>query len=612
MEFLNPAALYALFLLPILIIPYFIRRKPRQFVFSSLLLLRDLSSRTSGRPWGVLRLPPIFFLQLLLLLLLILALGEPVFPVRLLKVAVVLDNSASMQALEGRKTRFQIAQAEVRGMLQDLSARARVDIFLTAPRLERIGDADLAPSRALAMTDSLSPYDLGEPPVDYGEAISNLAKEKNYGRIFLLTDHSVDGQSERIKVITVGRPRENLAITSFQIIRGSFVAPELKAMVEVRSFSAKEEKVKLSLKGGGRILSTQALTVGPGTSIQAPFERFPLYPFYEAEIEQNDALALDNHRFAVPPVSRELKILGISPRPEALYNLRSIPGVSLNVVSPGAYEKERGQEHDLEIFHYSAPVILPQNHALFILPPAENPLVALEKPLSQPQVTGWREPHTLTRYINFALFRPAYARPLRAFSFGDAVIQCPEGALAIAVERREFRYLVLGFDPFPYLGRENLPISIFTLNVLQWFNEGIGTASSATGKPLNLEIQPEGAVLLTPKGEKFPLKSTPTPFPQTYFQGIYEVVTGGEREFRAVNLDDSKESDLIHTATINLGEKSGGSSVGSSLFSLWPYLLVLSLFLLLLEWYFNPSTPQLMHAGHNRQKAGFAKANGKP
>ncbi|MFQ5540264.1 MAG: BatA domain-containing protein, partial [Candidatus Binatia bacterium] len=102
MEFLNPAGLFALSLLPILLIPYLIRGRPRRIVFSSLLLLREFPSGSSRWLWGRLRIPLLFFLQLLFLLLLALALGEPVFTIRQPQnIAIVLDNSASMQALEG-------------------------------------------------------------------------------------------------------------------------------------------------------------------------------------------------------------------------------------------------------------------------------------------------------------------------------------------------------------------------------------------------------------------------------------------------------------------------------------------------------------------------------
>ena len=52
---------------------------------------------------GSVNLPSIFFLQLLLLVLLIFAFSEPVFTIRPTNIAIILDNSASMQALEDGK-----------------------------------------------------------------------------------------------------------------------------------------------------------------------------------------------------------------------------------------------------------------------------------------------------------------------------------------------------------------------------------------------------------------------------------------------------------------------------------------------------------------------------
>jgi hypothetical protein len=63
MEFLNPAALYGFFALPLLLVLYLIRRKPRRVVFSSLLLfLGGQGMQATAKPWGRLRLPPVFFL----------------------------------------------------------------------------------------------------------------------------------------------------------------------------------------------------------------------------------------------------------------------------------------------------------------------------------------------------------------------------------------------------------------------------------------------------------------------------------------------------------------------------------------------------------------------
>ncbi len=162
MEFLNPTALYGLLALPLLLIPYLIRRKPQRIIFSSLLLLTEYDSSARRRLWGRLRLPPAFFLQLLLLTLLILALAEPVLSVRPTHIAIVLDNSASMQTLENGKTRFALAQERARSLVADLGVNGRVELYRTVPRLEKIRATAFSPSEAAGAIGALEVYDLGD------------------------------------------------------------------------------------------------------------------------------------------------------------------------------------------------------------------------------------------------------------------------------------------------------------------------------------------------------------------------------------------------------------------------------------------------------------------
>jgi hypothetical protein len=588
MEFLNPAALYAFALLPLLLIPYLIRRRPRRVVFSSLFLFREFAASSTARPGGRLYLPPVFFLQLLLLALLLSALGEPSLSFRPVNVALVLDNSASMQASEGNKSRFQTAQEEAGKILNALPAHARADLYVVAPHLTRLTEAAVAPGAARARLSSLRPLDLADPAIDYGAEFERLVRERKYERLHFLTDHPAAGRSENVRVVSLGRPQANLAITEFQVARRSLAAPQLEARATLKNFSAAERKLKLAIKGGGNILASRSYPVPPGRSIEATFENLPPHPYYEAEIEGGDALALDNHRFAVAPPQGGLKIVAVSPRPEALASLRAIPGVELQAVSPEAYEKGNFGAHALEIFHYSAPAGLPDSPALFVLPPKQNPLVEIGAASFRPVVSGWREPHPLTRYINFFLFRPAYARPLKPGSLGETIIQSPDGPLAVALEQKKIRYLALGFDPFPFLGRQNLPVSIFTLNLLDWLNEGRTGNASATGAPLATQLR-AGETVLTPAGEKIAPAKTAAVFDRTYFQGMYRITGGAAEKFVAVNLGDEKESDLRAQTAIRLRGEAGAP--GSRVFSavLWPYLLLAAIALLLLEWFLNPA-----------------------
>jgi hypothetical protein len=588
MEFYNPAALYGLLALPLLIVPYLIRRKPRRVVFSSLLLLSDVGEHGSSRPWGKIRLPWIFFVQLLLLALLILALSEPVFSVRPTQIAVILDNSASMQSMENGKTRFALAQEKAREVVDDLGAGGKVDLFLLTPRLQKLRAAPMTPAEARRAIGSLEAYDLGEPPLDYDQTLNQLAREGGYQRVYLITDRLARGQTAAIKMISVGEPQANFAMIGFQVRRPSLVDARLEAHVEVANFSSKDEKLKIVVKTNTATLAGREISIPAGKTASVTFDRVAEHPYYQAEIETRDPLMLDNHRFTVAPASRNLRILGISPQPKELASLKSIPGVQLDIIAPSQYEKAEHGLYGLEIFHYAAPATLPINPALFILPPESSPLVDLGAPVANTHVSRWREPHVLTRYVNFSLFRPSYTRPLKPQTVGDVLIESPGGALAFATEREGLRYLTLGFDPLPYLGRQNLPMSIFTLNLLDWFFAG-GRAGQATGEPIPLGSIHAGDSLTTPKGERIPLKAGYSHFSATFYQGIYQRSRGAEREFSALNLQDGNESDLRAPLSIDLRGNSTASAGSSVLFSFWPYLLVVSLLLLFIEWFVAPS-----------------------
>jgi Ca-activated chloride channel family protein len=588
MEFLNPNALYGLLALPLLLIPYLVRRQPQRVVFSSLLLFSQQASGAMTRPWRRLRLPPIFFLQLLLLTLLTLALAEPVFSVRVSNIAVILDNSASMQAREQGTTRFALAREKARDLLSELGTTGKVDLYFTTPRLARIANVALSPGAAAAILEDLVPYDLPDASVDYDKVLKQLAHNRKYQRIYFITDRPAHGQSGIVRVYTVGHPQGNMAVTSFRIGRSSLANSRLEAEVTVTNFYPRDQRTRVLLKGSGALLASREMTLSAGRSETVSFQGISPHPYYEAEIDARDPLVLDNRRFAVPANTRKLKILGISPRPQALASLRRIAGVSADIVSPGDYGKTDRSRYDLEIFHLSSPATLPAAPSLLVLPPETNPMVQLGKPVSRVVVSDWREGHPLTRYLNLALFRPPYARPFKPKMPGETVIESPAGGLVFAAERQGVRYLALAFDPFPYLGRENLPISIFTLNFLDWFLDRAGVDGNATGEPIAVGASEQEGFMLTPKGEKQSLPPRSNRFTATFFQGIYRLNNGRGSELFAANLQDPNESDLIKPAALEINDEANKTNTFSTLIYLWPYLLLLSLLVFITEWFFVP------------------------
>ncbi|HEX2228050.1 MAG TPA: VWA domain-containing protein, partial [Candidatus Binatia bacterium] len=581
-------ALYGLFALPLLLIPYLMRRKPRRYIFSSLYMFTAPGINPSARPLKRLRLPLIFFLQLLLLALMVLALGEPVFTTRPAKVAIVLDNSASMQAMEGGKSRFTLAQEKAAGIFAELGLGATLDIYLTAPRLERFGRQSFSPAEAARALRGLKPLDVGEAPLDYGNALAVLAREQQYDRVYLLTDRPAQGQGGAARVVTVGRAQPNLALTGLSVHPVSLAESRLDASAEVANFSDKEARVQLTLRGGGAPLGRREIAIKAGARASASFEGLGTHPYYEAEIQTGDALALDDRRFAVASATKTLRILAVSPRPQQLTSLRAIRGVELDIVAPDDYEKTDRSRYGLEIFHFAAPTVLPRNPTLFILPPEQNDLVEFVSAAANPAVSGWRDGHRITRYVNFSLFRPRYARAFKPREPGDSVIRSAQGPLVYAITKQGVSYLVLGFDPLPYLGQENLPMSIFTLNVLDWFFAFSGERGSATGELISFRGAQPGDRIITPAGEQFPLQRGTNAFAGTAHQGIYQVLRGNEKHLLAVNLRDVDESDLRQATPIVFKAESDPRTGTSVLLPFWPYFLLAALLLLLLEWFIKP------------------------
>jgi hypothetical protein len=414
-----------------------------------------------------------------------------------------------------------------------------------------------------------------------------LVQEQKYERLVFITDHPSQAQGGVIRVMTVGTAKSNLALSSFHVRRSSLANNNLEASIEVSNFSPKDERVKIALRADGVLIANRDLLVSAGKSAAITIEAIPARPSYEAVIDAQDALQLDNRRFAVAPTAANLRILAVSPRPQALASLRAIPGVNLDVIGPNEYQNTERGAYGLEIFHLAAPAVLARTATLLVLPPDANELVDLARPVSRPTVSGWREPHQLTRYVNFTLFRPAYARPLKAQIPAETVIESPEGPLALAVERQGTRHLVLGFDPFPYLGRDNLPMSIFTLNLIDWFFGQARQSALATGEPLALGAQTKSEIL-TPKGPKKLSSPSAKSFAETYYQGVYQITQGAEKKLVAINIQDASESDLRSAAAIEIGGTESSDGRFSALSSYWPYLLLAVLGLLLIEWFFNP------------------------
>jgi hypothetical protein len=341
----------------------------------------------------------------------------------------------------------------------------------------------------------------------------------------------------------------------------------------------------------GKQLASQPLPSSDKATVSFP--RLPLAPTYRIHLSVDDGLAVDNNAYAVLPTLSTVSILVVSPSVAAVKSLGQIPNLTVETVSPPDYTPERAAGFPLVLFHLTAPETLPATNAAFILPPEGNALFPLGKGAARPRVTHWTAAHPLTAYVTFSLLTPAYAQALLPVSWCKSLINGTVGSVVLAGERDGRRYAALGFDLLPYLGKQNLPVSILTLNLLGWLADQTGPhAATYTGSSLSVTNQ---TVVRQPDGQLIPAGNGTLLLMQ---HGIYTLTENGVDRRVAVNLNNAEESQLgrpLHLSQLAspvpvAPEKSGQP--------LWPWILLGVLFLLFVDYGFSSVKRPL---GYNMQ-----------
>ena len=582
--FLSPLAFKLLYALPLLLVPYLLQERNKRVVVPALFLYQGLPATSRRRLWGKLHLTPLFFLQLLLLLLLITAAARPFLPRYAGKIAIVIDTSASMQTrtAAAKDSLFELAKQQAADEIASLSAEETVSLFTSAPVPMPVPSSPemQSPQQLLA---SLTVTDTPDPSDDILAAFfSQLVKEHGFQRIVFFTDRPLAkslGEGTLI-VRTLGNARPNLSIASVQLYRSPFAPDDIEATVAIGGqMEQANGRVEISNAETGKQLASQPLPKNNKNIVAFP--RLPLAPTYQVHLAVDDGLAVDNEAAIVLPTLSTVSILVVSPAANAVKSLGLIPNLAIELMRPEHYTPERAARFPLVLFHLTAPETLPVTNAAFILPPEGNTLFPLGKGNSRPRVTQWTAAHPLTAYVTFPLLTPAYAQALLPVSWCKSVINGTVGSLMLAGEREGRRYAALGFDLFPYLGKQNLPASILTLNLLGWLADRTGQlADTRTGTAL--QVESPSTIVRQPNGQ---LAQVDNGVVRLMKQGVYTLSENGIEHRVAANLIDEEESQLgrpLHIPEIASAMPVAPEKTGQPL---WPWILYGVLFLLLVDWW---------------------------
>ena len=587
MGLLNPGALYFLAIVPALILAYLARERPRQATVSSVLAFRALhvmrGQRFGGRP----RFTWTFFLELLALCLAVLAMAGPYLVKKGTPIAVVIDNSAAMQALTpSGKTRFQEAIAATDDALDRDGGSGQVTVYLTAPQPHQLSSVISGIGEAREAIANVQVVDAPDDPSALATLLGQLVADGHLGRIIFASYRSIAAPiPSRIVPIVAGQPIANYAIGSFALSRESFGAAELHARVTVANFSPAAQALRVTIAGDGRAIGAAQATVAPNDVTAIDFPKLAPAQVYRAQLDPSDGFSLDNAAYATGSAVKSVAVLFVSPTPADGASLRSIPAVSVETRAPVAYAPKDLANFDLAIFEYTVPKELPSVNTLLVMPPPGDPVFNFSaQSAPRVEVAGWPTTDPLTDEVNFRLLNFSSGEYLGEHPWMQAVVTGNGGGLMLSGSRQGHRFVATGFNPFPYLGRENLPMSILTLNMLgSLAGFGAQTGGYRTGEPW---MVPAGVTtIVLPSGRREAVQSG-TLFTSVNSQGVYQLLgAGGQKSLRAVNLANLTASDLTNTPPIGLPVAAASAIPASSVVRapLAAYILAAIIALIVIE-----------------------------
>lgn len=587
MGLLHPEALIFFAIVPALLLAYLARERPSRVTVSSVLAFRALRGFRRERFAGLPRVDWTFFVELLILSLAVLAIAGPYVIRRGNPIAVVLDNSAAMQAhTRDGATRFERARKEAVAMLANQDA-STVAVYLIAPQPHQVGGGALSPSDAQFKLEESDVTDAPGDPAAAVRLLADLAGGGHFGKVIFASSRPLAPPTPaRINAITVGDPIDNLALGSFTLRRETFGAEALHAHLTVANFSTKPQSLEVTVSGDDKRLGTAKVSLGAGDTGVVEFPSLAQAKVYKAELAPTDGFALDNVAYATAGSVKAVSILFVSPTPADAQGLSSIPGVTVSTVAPDAFTPRNLSNVDLTIFEFAAPKELPATNSLLVMPPGGDPVFGLDVKRAAPvRITRWSPVDPMTESVNFRLLDIREGELFGVHPWMASAVDGAGGGLLLHGERQGHRFVATGFNPFPYLGRRNLPMSILTLNILGYL-AGVGANSGGyhTGEPWLVPAGVDAVVL--PSGKKV-VAQPGTLFTDVGAQGIYTLVgAGGSESQRAVNLADLTVSDLENAPPLRIETPAPSAAVPpvvSEKSPLTGYLLAAILALLMLE-----------------------------
>ena len=315
MRFLNPAGLWLLLGIPILIIIYLIKSQHEERTVSSTYVWK-LSERFAKKRLPIYRLRRIilFILQLIMIILAALMAAKPVIVKgESYDFVVILDGSASMQTADEKGvTRFDNAVKAIENKAKDLSDGHTMSVILaadTASLLIEASESTAEVKLALSKASCESGACNTQEALTLAQAVCDRSEN---AKVLFYTDCEYE-KAGNITVVDMSKQEWNVSLTGLEIKETEEETLFTGSLISYH----KDAKVTVGLSIDGKTVDAKIVSCEKDVVTEVVFAKEKLKAFDTAQIyvESKDGLTLDN-QFAICRKNRsKYKVLLASQSP---------------------------------------------------------------------------------------------------------------------------------------------------------------------------------------------------------------------------------------------------------------------------------------------------------
>ncbi len=620
--FLNLGALIWLWIIPVIILFYFLKLKREKQFFPSTMLWRNmLQDMQVNSPFQRLKNNLLLVLQLLLAILLILAITRPFWAKEIKQgrnIIVLLDNSASMQTIEeSGKTRFQLAKDIIEKIINDLGTGDRMILASFGSQVLTHTAFTESKKDLYEVLNQITPKHSITNIQDAFILANTLTTHLTNPKIYIVSDSAIPNLSDTIKnfyqghpqrilpeFILVGQRQNNVAIVSLEAKRLS-LSNSTQIFCRIQNFGEEEVQGLLQLKIDDVLLEgeTKGLTLKPG-DIQGivwpnlQIQQGNILLHFQPTVG-DDYLELDNYAYYALGNWAKPKVL-VCVQNSFLKKALAVQKIDIDYVQPSQLITK------LNAFEYDI-VILEDWNSLETLPPGNyfcfNSLPALANlqilgTLKAPsgkrlEISDQKDDHPTMQFVELRKINIVEAMELRWPENTISLLEAENHIIMGYFNKENSQFLLVAYN----LQNSDWPLEIsfpiFIHNTISWFMEQRYQYHQQISTPfvLPLSRHVQQATMKNPDDKKILLqrpKFGQWMYGQNDLLGFYHLEY--DSTFPPIILSSflgSPEESCIKPAQeIKVGEKTLTQDSTAILNrELWPFFVIMALVVMLLEWY---------------------------